>query len=128
MLNAGDWSGVTGWAKLNEEIDGPTAARLLESQGSAPEFFRLNKDGGDDGDEGFADFVQGLVDGVPPRTVFLIGPASPEDTLWQVAETYHHNCSEAYDINAYTELASCGDEAEARADAARRGEPNPKVI
>ena len=32
---------------LSQTIDGPTAARLLEEQGSDPEFFELTSDGED---------------------------------------------------------------------------------
>jgi hypothetical protein len=42
----GDYSGKVEWGRP-EAIDGPTAARLLRAQGSAPEFFQLNDDGED---------------------------------------------------------------------------------
>ena len=35
----------------NEEVDGPTMARLLMEQGSDPGFFRLTEEGGDDEDD-----------------------------------------------------------------------------
>lgn len=49
QITDGDWSGKVDVTSA-EELDGPTAARLLAAQGSDPEFFGLTDDG-DDVDE-----------------------------------------------------------------------------
>lgn len=47
---SGDCSGkVT--EDLNQEVDGPTMAKLLKAQGSDPAFFHLNDDGEDEDEE-----------------------------------------------------------------------------
>ena len=43
----GDFSLVNDRAKGSEEIDGPTAAKLLLDQNSDPEFFNLDEEGED---------------------------------------------------------------------------------
>lgn len=50
FITTGDGSG---WVETvsDEEIDAPTAARLLIAQGSDPSFFRLTQDGEDDTSE-----------------------------------------------------------------------------
>jgi hypothetical protein len=40
---SGDWK-----EELSQEVDGPTMARLLEAQGSDPDFFNLTEDGEDE--------------------------------------------------------------------------------
>lgn len=42
----GDWSGHTD-EDLNQEVDGPQMAKLLEAQGSEPGFFQLDENGND---------------------------------------------------------------------------------
>jgi hypothetical protein len=51
-ITTGDWSGqVDNDSRLNEEIDGPTAAKALMAQASDPGFFRRTEEGEDDDDE-----------------------------------------------------------------------------
>jgi hypothetical protein len=49
-ITEGDWSGVCDLETLNEEIDGPTMAKLLLAQGSDPGFFQLTAEGEEDRD------------------------------------------------------------------------------
>lgn len=44
--NSGDWSLGT-LSVEGTEVDGPTIAKLLDKQGSDPEFFGLDMDGND---------------------------------------------------------------------------------
>jgi hypothetical protein len=44
-VTTGDCSGGVERVVLNEEVDGPTMARLLQAQGSDPGFFGLTEDG-----------------------------------------------------------------------------------
>jgi hypothetical protein len=47
QITEGDWSGQVDNDDINEEVDGPTMAKLLQAQGSDPEFFQLDDDGND---------------------------------------------------------------------------------
>ena len=54
-ITDGDCSGLVTDEVENEEVDGPTMAKLLEAQGSDPSFFQLTEDGRDldeDSEEG----------------------------------------------------------------------------
>lgn len=51
QITEGDWSGTSKFLVHNQEVDGPTMARLLKAQGSDPEFFQLTEDGKDTEDE-----------------------------------------------------------------------------
>ena len=50
-ITEGDCSGKLGDVVSNEEVDGPTMAKLLLSQDSDPGFFDLTEDGEDTEDE-----------------------------------------------------------------------------
>jgi hypothetical protein len=46
-ITDGEWSGQYE-VKLTEEVDGPAMAKLLDKQGTDPQFFNLNDEGEDE--------------------------------------------------------------------------------
>jgi len=98
-ITDGDCSGR--WhVTTTEEVDGVRMAQLLQEQASDPAFFELTADGEEVN---------------PPNLVFIVQPASAEDTLFRVCEAEDGNLDEIYGADRYDVVETCHSLQEAQA-------------